>query len=155
MNISIRRATEVDLPFIGEIFYAAVHSASTARYYTAAQQNAWAPLYKKNGDEWRNLLLVIAFVATIDDQVVGFADIHDRELDHLYVHPSWEGKGIGKSLVHHCLQEALSLRWPYLLTDASYVARPFFERLGFQVEDEEVVERRGEQLPRFKMRRIL
>jgi putative acetyltransferase len=40
------------------------------------------------------------FVAIVGEEVVGMAEIEaDGFIDYFYVHPKWQGRGIGKALL--------------------------------------------------------
>ncbi len=70
----------------------------------------------------------------------------------MLVAPGPAGRGVAKSLFDHAAAALAAQGVAELFTEASLVARPFFERQGFVVEEEQWVERRGVVLRRFAMR---
>lgn len=75
------------------------------------------------------------WAALVADQVVGFASASTEEIEHLYVLPEFHGQGIGKALLHQCLEKAgREVRlWAF---QANAQARAFYEKQGFVVEFE-------------------
>ena len=73
------------------------------------------------------------FVATLDDDVVGFASWKDIELCSLYVDPGHNGKGIGRALHQACDNDASALRRRIIRVDSTLTGRSFYERLGYRL----------------------
>ena len=71
----------------------------------------------------------------------------EQRVTLIYVHPEAAGLGIATLLYHHLEDEARVRGIDELVTEASLVARDFFVFLGFEVDSEESVERRGVTLP--------
>jgi len=70
------------------------------------------------------------WVARAEDEIVGYMLIHGEDLDHLYVRPCWQRRGIGSSLLAKA--KALSQRRFELWTfQRSGNARAFYEAQGF------------------------
>jgi amino-acid N-acetyltransferase len=79
-------------------------------------------------------LLPTSFVATVDDEIVGFValEIYSKklaELRSLAVAEHWQGQGIGTRLVAACLELARERRIFEVMTITS--ADEFFRRSGF------------------------
>jgi putative acetyltransferase len=73
----------------------------------------------------------------------------------MYVHPEYEGRGVASALLN-CLEDAARCRGiTRLFTEASIAAKPFFERRGFEVLTDKVVELRGEKFTNFQMEKHL
>lgn len=73
-----------------------------------------------------------AWLAECDGQLVGVMVLDGDELDQLYVHPSWLGRGVGGQLVRLAQRErpdGLCL-WTF---EANRRAQSFYERHGFRV----------------------
>ena len=66
------------------------------------------------------------------DAIAGFAGLRSGWLDHLYVDPSLQGRGIGSALLGHAkaLQPAGLQLWVFQENEG---ARRFYERHGFRL----------------------
>ena len=85
-----------------------------------------------------------------EGKIVGFGDIDESGyLDRLYVRAEYIGKGVGKALLAR-LEDAVS---GDITTHASVTARAFFEKAGYGVVRRQTVERRGELLTNFVMKK--
>lgn len=141
-----------------QLFRDTVH-AVCARDYTSAQLRAWAP----GSDTHRNavaakLMAQHAVAARECGIMVGFGSL-DAEgalaLDMLFVHKDRQGQGVG-SLICDALEQAVAADGHKdIATFSSITARPFFERRGYRVVRENVVERDGERLVNYLMRKSL
>lgn len=76
-------------------------------------------------------------VARIEDKVVGFSTFFHREgfnqLQSIYVHPDFHGKGIGQALWHRA-EKFLDNDFPTIVHVAVYNSKAiwFYEKLGFK-----------------------
>ena len=109
--MEIRRYRQEDCKEITALFYQTVHTVN-AKDYTEQQLNAWA---KKEPDPqvWNlSFLEHDSFVAVEDGRIAGFGDI-DRTgyLYRLYVHASYQGRGIGTALCERMEQTAAGDRF--------------------------------------------
>jgi GNAT superfamily N-acetyltransferase len=74
------------------------------------------------------------WVARVEDEIVGYMLIDGEDLDHLYVRPGWQRRGIGSSLLAKA--KALSPRRLELWTfQRNGNARAFYEAQGFRPID--------------------
>jgi N-acetylglutamate synthase-like GNAT family acetyltransferase len=71
------------------------------------------------------------WVAIKNEMIAGFASFMVDELVSLYVHPYYQGKGIGGTLVNHFCHEAYTQGVDQVITNASLYAEQFYLRLGF------------------------
>ncbi|HEY9880870.1 MAG TPA: GNAT family N-acetyltransferase, partial [Leptolyngbyaceae cyanobacterium] len=79
----------------------------------------------------------------------------DGHVDLFYVHYLHQGQGVGAHLM--AALEALAQDWNLnrLYSEVSITAKPFFLNSGFQVVQEEQVERQGVWFTRFAMEKQL
>lgn len=71
------------------------------------------------------------WLAEVDEQLIGFAAMSPNWLDHLYVCPSWHGRGVGEALLAAAKQEASRLDlWTF---QRNLQARRFYEKHGFEL----------------------
>lgn len=94
--MKIRGFQGADIHQVVSLFNETVHSVN-AQDYSLEQLNAWAP--KDEIDvkltNWKDSLSNnIAYVAEINDKIVGFNDMsHNGHLDRLYTHKDFQGQG--------------------------------------------------------------
>lgn len=136
------------------VFRAAI--AGTALHYSPAQRRAWAAGLPDMG-EWRaRLARLEGVLAEVDGMACGFMALGDGGyLDMAYVRPEVARQGLGRTLHDAVCDIAAGRGVPEMTTHASLAARPFFEALGWQVTAAETVQRDGQALRRFAMRRDL
>lgn len=70
------------------------------------------------------------WVAEIDREIIGYASLEGKELTNLYVHPNYQGRGVGTALlvrVQASANEGLRL-WTFQQNEG---AVRFYERNGF------------------------
>lgn len=124
--------------------------------YTDAQRAAWAPtnLDAVQRAAWASARASARTIVAVDNEaVVGFSDLVDGVvLDMLYVDPSYAGRGIGSALISAIIDLARSGGAAMLTTNASLIARPVFERHGFEVVARRSVVVRGVAMTNFQMR---
>ncbi|QDV44513.1 putative N-acetyltransferase YafP [Stieleria neptunia] len=136
------------------LFRDCVHRIN-ARDYTQQQLDAWAPA-TIDQEAWRARFDDrFAYVVVEGDRVVGFTDMtRGGHLDRLFVSADHQGRGIARRLVETLLDDAAANGIDEITTDASLTAKPFFERMGFNVMREQSVECRGVHLTNYPMRRV-
>lgn len=99
-------------------------------------------------DDLRHLVLLGAYAY---GEIKGFAGISGEELKMLYVHPDWQGKGMGRNLVHHSIQKyGIAYVDVYAQNER---AVGFYTRLGFSYYAKtSKPDSRGKSLPVLRMR---
>ncbi|MBE9051943.1 GNAT family N-acetyltransferase [Nostocales cyanobacterium LEGE 11386] len=131
-EISLRLAEEADAWVMSAIHIAAIKALPTT-FYTRKQLLAWRNYRNKPDGKniLKNMQVETFWVALENDIVTGFASFIVNELIGLYVHPYYQGKGIGRALVKHFCEEAATQGVDQVLTTASLYAEGFYLRLGF------------------------
>lgn len=140
---------------IADLFYQSVHAICLS-VYTAEQQEAWAstpPDYQ----QWSARLAVKQpWLAMLDDRVAGFIELDSNgHIDCLYTHPDFQSQGVASILYEHLLRVAKARGLSRLYVEASIVAKPFFERRGFIVNEENKLKRKGVTIINFTMEKHL
>lgn len=137
-----------DCEALAALFYDTVHTVNAADY-SQEQVDAWAS-GKVNLEAWNQSFLEhLTIVAVEGDRLVGFGDMDESGyLDRIYVHKDEQKRGIGTAICDRL--EAMSLADQFY-THASITARPFFEKRGYRVVREQVVERDGVTMTNFVM----
>ena len=82
------------------------------------------------------------YVAEDSGQVVGFVSLSPlfwnrvAMIDHMAVDEEWRGKGVGKSLIRHVLEEALKRNARFVCVQTAlwnFEAIEFYKRMGFSL----------------------
>jgi putative acetyltransferase len=151
----LANATMRDVGAIAALFTASVHELAAA-HYDAAQRTAWAPQPPDLG-HWRERLANLqTLVAECGSRMAGFISYApDGHIDLLFTSPAYARQGIATLLYHRAELALCESGVRHLFTEASLVARPFFERQGFRVTQEQLVDLRGAQFRRFAMSKLL
>jgi putative acetyltransferase len=154
-QVEVRPLSVDDFRAVGRIFFCAVHEG-TRGAYTHEQRLAWGGETIDLARWKKRLETLSGFVAVDEGEPVGFIAIDEAGyVDLAYVLPSATGRGAGRALLNAAEQWASAHGATELSTAASLVARPFFERNGWSVLEEEQVERAGVFLTRFRMQKVL
>lgn len=136
-----RSLTPNDYAAAGRIFFCAVHDG-TRTAYDLPQRLAWAGPTIELAHWKARLENLSGYVAELSEEPVGFLTI-DRTgyIDLAFVMPSVARRGIGKGLLLRAENWASAHKVQHLTTKASLIARPFFERNGWQVQQAEEITR--------------
>lgn len=154
--MKIRKYEESDCLEMIDLFYNTVHSINL-KDYTPNQICAWAPP-KTSIDSalWNKLFLEHETLIAEDNQMIGFGDMdHFGRLDKLYVHMNYQRMGIANKILDELEDYAQRLNLEKITTESSITALPFFEHRKFQIVKKQIVERRGEFLVNFIMKKSL
>ena len=149
--MEIRRYKRGEEAAIWEVYFEATHR-SIGRDYHADLVERWAPR-DKDVNEWAERLREKnPFVAVVDGKIVGMAEIEvDGFIDYFYVHPDWQGKGIGKVLLARLEGEAGKVGVKVIFADVSLTAKGFFLGQGFEVTEAKANVILGHPAPNFRM----
>lgn len=155
--MEIRAYRQEDIKEIAELFYNTVHTVNAADY-TEKQLDAWADgnidLAAWNRSFQEHMTLVAVMPSDKEngtEQIVGFADMDSAGyLDRLYVHRDFQRQGIASELCDRLEQAADAEKFT---THASITAKPFFEKRGYQVVQEQQVEKKGILLTNYVMKK--
>lgn len=155
LPLTIRPLHPDDAPLAARVFFDAVRE-STKEHYTEAQRRAWTGELP-GPESWRDRLTGTAgFAAEEGGRLLGFMTINGTGyIDLAFVAPTALGQGVGWRLYCAVEAKARELGASVLTTEASRMARPFFERQGWSVIVEQVVVIRGVGLTNYRMRKAL
>jgi putative acetyltransferase len=138
-----------------ELFQGSVHTVGK-QFYNPEQLEAWSPT-TPDYNAWHNYLDSIKpELAVENDKVLGFLGFEDTgHVDRLYVHKDYQRRGVATQLYRYIEILALNNNIDKLFTEASYLAKPFFERMGFVIIKKNDVCRDGILLNNFSMEKVL
>ncbi|MGU3376256.1 GNAT family N-acetyltransferase [Chryseobacterium sp. M5A1_1a] len=154
-DIFIRKGNKEDLPEMLLLFQNTISSICKDDY-NEEQLEAW-----KSGaghkERWENVIRdQIILVATSKHQIVGFCSLDKGNyIDLLFVHKEYQHQGIASLLYHLIEKEAVIQNKKHLTADVSKTAKPFFEKAGFEVIREQIVNIKGIDLTNYKMEKTL
>jgi putative acetyltransferase len=153
--MEIRRYQLGEESAIWSVYFEATRE-SIARDYHPDLIERWAP---RNHDmkAWAERLAhKNPFIAKLDGQIVGMAEIERNGfIDYFYVHPRWQGRGIGKALLATLESEAMKAGVKTILTDVSVTAQSFFLSQGFGIIEAKSNVILGHPAPNFRMQKTL
>ena len=97
--------------------------------------NEQSHFFYEDQDYFRHDILVEndVWVVEYEKRPIAFLAIREDFIDHLYVHPDYQNRGIGKALLDHARQLSPDHLWLYTL-QVNVKACAFYERQGFVAE---------------------
>ena len=124
--MEIRRYSPGEECDIWNVYFAATRE-SNARDYHPELIDRWAP-QDQDMDQWKGRVAEKnPFVAIVSGAIVGFAELEiNGFIDYFYVHPNWQGRGIGKALLAIVEAEAAKVGVNVVSADVSITAKAFF-----------------------------
>ena len=141
----IRAALQSDAVELKKLFQNTV-LAINRRDYSQAEVEDWASC----GDDLSNIEDMIKthyFIVAVNQQaeIVGFSSITPQGYLHsMFVHKDFQGEGIATMLLNEIEQYAIANGIIRITSEVSLTARPFFEKKGYIVEEEQ--KRKANQL---------
>lgn len=141
----IRAALRSDAVELKNLFQNTV-LAINRRDYSQAEVEDWASC----GDNLSNIEDMIKthyFIVAVNQQseIVGFSSITSQGYLHsMFVHKDFQGEGIATMLLNEIEQYAITNGIIRITSEVSLTARPFFEKRGYIVEEEQ--KRKANQL---------
>lgn len=151
----IREYKKDDCKKLIELFYETVHGIDESNY-SQKQLDAWAPEQIDEAN-WKPFLEAIyVVVVEIDNVIVGFGDIDSTGyLNMLYVHKDYQRKGIATAIEKEIERYAIANNILLINTDASIIAKPFFESKGYKVKYPQNKTHNGEIFTNYIMEKTL
>lgn len=137
-NFIIRAALQSDAVELKNLFQNTV-LAINRRDYSQAEVEDWASC----GDDLSNIEDMIKthyFIVAVNQQseIVGFSSITPQGYLHsMFVHKNFQGEGIATMLLNEIEQYAITNGIIRITSEVSLTARPFFEKKGYIVEEEQ------------------
>ena len=151
----LRPYQATDLEPLAGLFTASVH-ALAAGHYSAAQLDAWAPRPPDPARWLVRLAPLQTVVAQVGAALAGFIAYEpEGRIVYLYVAPGFAHQGVATRLCDEVESRLRAQGVAELGTEASLAARPFFERRGYAVVEEQQVEFGGARFRRLAMRKVL
>ena len=144
-NFIIRVAQQTDVTEIKDLFQNTVLTINS-RNYSQAEVEDWASC-GDNLSEIEDMIKAHYFIVAINKQseIVGFSSITPQGYLHsMFVHKDFQGNGIATILLEEIERYAATAGIMRITSEVSLTARPFFEKKGYIVEEEQ--KRKANQL---------
>lgn len=149
----VRKYNSKDCKGIVDLFHDTVHAVNS-KDYAEIQLNAWAPEDMDLLDWDSKLTNNYSIVAEKDGLIIGFGVADNTGyFDRLYTHKDYQGIGVATLIANDIEKYIQNFGIQTVMTAASITAKPFFEKRGYIVLEEQFVECRGEYFINFKMRK--
>jgi putative acetyltransferase len=152
---SIRVITPSDIPEINKLFQETILIVNR-KDYSIEEVEDWASC----GDNvsWQELFTEQHYILAEghEGKIVGFASINDTGYLHtMFVHKDFQHQGIA-TLLYHALEKYAKKKGAEEITsEVSITARPFFEKQGFSVNEEQKRKANRLSLTNYKMSKRL
>jgi putative acetyltransferase len=157
VEVTIRTYERRDAIGVADVFYRSVREVALSDY-TPEQVRAWVPgrwdaerEHRRSGD---GRLVLVA--ADEPGHVVAFIDLEpDGHINRLFCAPEVAGRGVASRLYDAIETAACAQGIQRLFTEASELARRFFERKGFTVLERQDMILRGVPIHNYRMAKTL
>lgn len=152
----VRKYKPEDSQDLADIYYNTIHQINI-QHYTEEQVKAWAPKDALESSGWgEKFEKTKPLVAVIGEIIVGFVEFEPNgHIDCFYCHHKYIGCGVGSTLMESLYEIAIQKEIKRIFAEVSITARPFFEKQGFTVTEEQTVVLRGVKFINYKMEKYL
>ncbi len=133
LNISIREAALEDIPILKQLFKETILKIYQ-KEYSFEERIVWSQALDTT-DKWENFIKNEYFiVAESNHKIIGFSSLRNRDyLNLLYIHHNYNRKGVASALYQNIKSKSINFGVDKLTADVSKTAKPFFEKMGFEV----------------------
>lgn len=144
-GFKIRTARQSDIVELKDLFQNTV-LVINRRDYSQTEVEDWASC-GDNLSEIEEMINTHYFIVAVNQQseIVGFSSITPQGYLHsMFIHQDFQGKGIATMLLEEIERYAITAGIIRITSEVSLTARPFFEKRGYIVEEEQ--KRKANQL---------
>lgn len=136
-KLVLRQAKPEDVEEMCRLFVDTIHTVCD-KDYNEEQRRIWVTR-AENKEVWLNKVRdEYVLLAESSENLVGFSALRANDyLDLLYVHKDYQRKGIARILCHFIEKEALRRNGTIMYSDVSITAKPFFEKNGYHLLQEQ------------------
>lgn len=143
--IVTRKALNTDIIEIKSLYQNTVLTVNR-RDYSQVEVEDWASC-GENLSEVEGMIKTHYFIVAVnqESQIVGFSSMTPQGyLHNMFVHKDFQGKGIATILLNEIERYAITNEIIRITSEVSVTARPFFEKRGYKVVEEQ--KRKANQL---------
>lgn len=137
-SYKFRKATLADIPELKEMYKATLRAVNSADY-TPEEIEDWASC-GDNSAHLTDLITNLYFLVALNEnnQIIGFTSIQtDGYLHSMFVHKDYQRMGVASFLLSKAEEYATENQIKTITSEVSITAKPFFERKGYQVVEEQ------------------
>lgn len=137
-SYKFRKATLADIPELNEMYKATLRAINSADY-TPEEIEDWASC-GDNIPHLTDLITNLYFLVALNenDQIIGFTSIQtDGYLHSMFVHKDYQRMGVASFLLAKAEEYATVNHIKTITSEVCITAKPFFERKGYQVVEEQ------------------
>ena len=148
--------TFADIPELKQLFKDTILSVNR-NDYSLEEAEDWASC-GDNNQHWLELINTLHFIIAEneDGHAVGFASISDEGYLHsLFVHKNYQRQGVATLLYDTIEELAKHKQIAKITSEVSITAKPFFEKQGFTVDEEQRRKANKLQLTNYKMSKVV
>jgi len=150
-KMEVRKYRKGEEEELWKLFYSTVHNINI-RDYDKHQIAAWTPDDLDINIVIQKFREIDPFVVIREEKIIAYADIQaDGYIDHFYCHHESQRQGVGSALFATLENEARENGISEMYSNVSITARPFFEAMGFSVEQEQVIQIQNQKLKNYRM----
>lgn len=152
----IEKGTQSHLAEMQQLFVDTISSSVCSSDYNPEQIKVWTSGVEDK-ERWKEIFLnQYVLIAKYLETIVGFVTLKaGNYIDLFYVHKDFQGQKVAGKLYSAIENEALRQKQSEVTSDVSITARPFFEKIGFEVLKKQTVTRQNVKFTNFKMRKKL
>lgn len=94
-----------------------------------------------NTEDWmKKKLQTNYFIGVIfNNEIVGIGSTKKNEIQHIFILPDYQKKGIGKAIVNHLEQYCKELNYSEVVLEPSITELGFYKKLGYELVKNEPV----------------
>jgi len=133
MEIVIRHATAADAEAVHKIVLLALLETNARDYPPSVIERLLLTLPDKVAS---NLETWCAFVAIVNERVVGTGSLNGQTVTSVYVHPDYQGRSIATKLMDAVESAANAQSQRTLSVQSSVTAKAFYAKRGFKIVQE-------------------
>ena len=154
----IRRFTEQDAKAVSELIVCTIRISNTRDYPAELMEElvrTETPEHVLQRASWTHF-----YVAEEAGRIIGCGAIgpywgreDESSLFTIFVHPDYQGKGIGRAVVEKLEQDEFALRARRIEIPASITGLPFYQKMGYSFKDgkDEIDEEHLYRLEKFRI----
>lgn len=153
--VKIREGNNSDLAKMKQLFADTI-THICKKDYDDVQIEAWK-LGAENEIRWQKVMEnQYVLIAESNGEITGFISLDQGNyIDFLFVHKDYQNQGIAFQLYQLIEHEAIKQGKTFLTADVSKTAKPFFEKMGFSIVQEQSIPLSGTELTNYKMEKKL